>query len=96
MIGHQMPSPAEQLSSLIAATLGFLGVLTEEATFGQVLGGSVLGVAVILITLSFRETRRNSTELHAELLECKADRKDLRQRIDALEARLDATTGEAQ
>lgn len=96
MIGHQIPSPTEQLSSLIAATLGFLGVLTEEATIGQVLGGSVLGVAMILITLSFRETRRNSAESHAELLECKADRKDLRQRIDALEARLDATTGEAQ
>ena len=91
-----MPSPTEQLSSLIAATLGFLGVLTEEATIGQVLGGSVLGVAVILITLSFRETRRNSAELHAELLECKADRKDLRQRIDALEARLNQQTGDPQ
>ena len=89
-------SQAEVDEAVVAATLGFLGVLTEEATIGQVLGGSVLGVAMILITLSFRETRRNSAESHAELLECKADRKDLRQRIDALEARLDATTGEAQ
>ena len=50
---------------------------------------------MIHITLRFRETRRNSAESHAELLECKADRKDLRQRIDALEARLDAARREA-
>ena len=89
MFGHPMPSPTEQISSLVAATLGFLGVITEEATIGQVLGGSVLGVSVLLITLSFRETRRNSAELHAELLECKEDRKDLRLRIERLESEFD-------
>lgn len=89
MFGHPMPSPTEQISSLVAATLGFLGVITEEATIGQVLGGSVLGVSVLLITLSFRETRRNNAEVVAELLECKADRKDLRLRIERLESEFD-------
>ena len=75
MFGRQVSLFLEQISSLVAATLGFLGVITEAATIGQVLGGGVLGVSVILVTLSFRETRRRDTrrgypETRSGLEEC--------------------------